>query len=388
LLLRALIGWLRYLASLKASNKFLPSEVRSVLLIELSRLGDVMVMLPSLTRFKMHFPKARIRVLVDERYVSLLRSSGIGCGCEGISDAHTARGTLLALKLVRSEPIDLAVSMSPPRRNAFITLASRSRMKVGYLSYVDSVTPFLVSTPVESFGFSTSSKTQYSNENIYKRSARICEALGIGGGEKGFVLEIEPADSGVVREDLRSHGLLPDRPYVLLHPFSGWEFRQWGLSQFRELAERIRKSDLCDVVVVCEQKDYGVLIRALGPASQLKVVLTSDLLKLAVLMKGSVMFVGNDSGPLHLAEALGIRTIGLFGPAPPELTGGQSARSISLYKKLDCSPCDQRTCVRPEKPCMSYHEVDEVFAAVVAALQIQVHERSLNVNGQGISAGS
>ncbi|MBM2841875.1 MAG: glycosyl transferase family 9 [Bacteroidetes bacterium] len=380
LLQRALIGSLRFLASQRGTENLQPSHIRTLLVVELTRLGDVMAMLSSLARFKTFFTNARILVLVDSRFLSLLDSLETGFEFIGISNPQTPTGLIRALRFVRKKPVDLAISMSSPRRNALVVLASNSRFKLGYLTYVDSVTPFLLSTPVQAFGFVLPANLRYAKENIYRRPALICEALGMN--ENGMLsrIDFKPDRYALVRARLEREGLIPNRDYVLLHAFSGWKFRSWDLSQFVALAGKIHDKLEHDIVMCCEEKDLEKLSSTIPPASPIRVVASSDLLDVAVLMKEAALFIGNDSGPLHLAAALNVRTVGLFGPAPPELTAPESNRGTNLYKRVECSPCDQRKCVRPENPCMGLHEVEDVFAAVATALGSRLHDKSLRAD--------
>jgi ADP-heptose:LPS heptosyltransferase len=86
--------------------------------------------------------------------------------------------------------------------------------------------------------------------------------------------------------------------------------------------------------------------------------------ELAKIIAGAKLFIGSDSGPLHLAAAVGTPSVGLFGPASPEITGPLVTMNSYLYKKVECSPCNQKDCVRKWNPCISLISVDEVFEAV------------------------
>jgi ADP-heptose:LPS heptosyltransferase len=73
---------------------------------------------------------------------------------------------------------------------------------------------------------------------------------------------------------------------------------------------------------------------------------------------------------------VGTPSVGLFGPAPPELTGSQMPIESHVYKRVECSPCDQETCVRRWAPCMTLITVDEVFDRVSKLLAAENRERT------------
>lgn len=80
------------------------------------------------------------------------------------------------------------------------------------------------------------------------------------------------------------------------------------------------------------------------------------------------LFIGNDSGPLHLAALLGVPVVGLFGPATPEHTAPYAARGVFVYRKVPCSPCSQTLCTMPANSCMNRITVEEVYDAASGLL--------------------
>jgi len=107
----------------------------------------------------------------------------------------------------------------------------------------------------------------------------------------------------------------------------------------------------------------------------------ADLIEMANVIARADLFIGCDSGPIHLATFLGVRSIGLYGPAAPELTRPVWSNSVmfrGLYHPVDCSPCDQRRCVRPGATCMGLISVGEVAETAKAILGAS-HERTVAI---------
>ncbi|HTP12414.1 MAG TPA: glycosyltransferase family 9 protein, partial [Bacteroidota bacterium] len=91
--------------------------------------------------------------------------------------------------------------------------------------------------------------------------------------------------------------------------------------------------------------------------------------ELCALLEQSVLYIGNDSGPLHLATALGVPTVGLFGPESPVFYGPLGDRHTSIYRRLPCSPCMNVYAAKSFRcpynaRCMKEIQVDEVFDAL------------------------
>lgn len=347
-----------------------PSEIRSILIVELTRLGDVVAMLPAVRLLAHHYTQASVTMLVDEQYAKLVRVAGLRCDVVGIQKPESFSGFLRAVTRARNLKADLALSMSPPKRNAAVTLASGARRKVGYLTYVNSLAPYLETTPVEAFGCITYGMENYGRENIEDRALKICKALGVIPGT------YSTSGKGIAQIDARGlssgRNHVPRRPFVVLHPFSGWEFRSWPLGNFTRIASMILAAGDYDVVFLCEKGEEGKLDPAkseLGGREDVHFVASDDLVYTATLLQRAAVVVCNDSGPLHLAAALGTGVVGLFGPAPPALTGPRGARGEFLFKHVECSPCNQTVCVRPTESCMTLITPDEVFGAVARQLR-------------------
>jgi ADP-heptose:LPS heptosyltransferase len=89
----------------------------------------------------------------------------------------------------------------------------------------------------------------------------------------------------------------------------------------------------------------------------------TTLLQYAAIVKRCDLFVGNDNGPMHMAAALGVPVVALFGPSDPREWGPRGEKVQVLYKRLDCRRCFHPTCARGEESCMKQISVEEVFAA-------------------------
>jgi ADP-heptose:LPS heptosyltransferase len=86
------------------------------------------------------------------------------------------------------------------------------------------------------------------------------------------------------------------------------------------------------------------------------------------VLKRCALFVGNDNGPMHMAAALGVPVVALFGPSDPAEWGPRGGRAEVLYKGLDCRRCFHPTCTRGEESCMKQIPVGEVLAAAARLL--------------------
>ena len=354
-------------------------EIDSLLVVELTRLGDVLSMLPAVRLLVSAYPFAIIHLFVDELYAPLLRGLELDIQVHGIPASATAAGLLRAIRTARKLNVRLACSMSPAKRNVILTMSSGSRFKVGYLHAVHSLVHYLSQARVESRGFALQADISCGADNIEERGLKVCLGLGLRPDGPLPPLELRAGLCDEVMDRPGMQGALPNGDYVVIHPFSGWRYRSWSLANYFDLARLLTSRMEVEVVflfVPRERTEWEKSLKYWGGEPQPRVFSSGDLLESAVLMKGAALFVGNDSGPLHLAACLGIPRIGLFGPSSPSLTAPRAGNGTYMYKEVDCSPCAQTQCIRPETPCIDLIDVDEVFEAALQAVQNRRPTRS------------
>lgn len=363
---KILTRWLLFLQQKRPSRPFDSSRITSILFMEFSRLGDGVAMLPVIESFRSFFPQARIAVAVDQRYRELFSMVPAVNSVCSFDRTNSLTGFLAARRALRAGHFDLVCSMSPSARNSLLTLGTHSSAKVGYFDVHDSMTPFLNHSKVDGIGVKLAVGEQYHMENIGDRGAKICRALGIPfTGTVRF--EIPPETRAKVHDFLVRSGYEEIRPLVVIHPFAGWEYRQWPLSQYAVVAQEMVKRHSAWVVFIgTKEESYRMQeFRETNPGiSDIAFFDSSDAGALTALLARAGLFIGNDSGPLHLASVMGIPTVGLFGPASPSLTGPQTHQDIGLFHQVECSPCNQIKCVRPDDPCINLITTEEVLGAL------------------------
>ncbi len=153
------------------------------------------------------------------------------------------------------------------------------------------------------------------------------------------------------------------RPFALYHPGAGWANKTWGEERFAALAERVREERGIAPVVSWGPGDEPRaedLSRRLGAAS----LPALDFRGLARVAAAASFFAAGDTGPLHLADALGVPTVALFGPTDPVRNGPYRRNGVEFSSSLRCAPCNDR--YREIKPCLSETSPEDVARAVFA----------------------
>lgn len=370
--------WLQYLNfknSFKHKSKFEKSSIKNILLIELSRMGDVVSMIPALKCLMWNLPHSTFTIAVDKKYtgifkyfisLGLLDSNSIKLIPNDKTD--TIKGLISAEESLKNSHFDLICSMSPSFRNAFLTLRLKAEYKIGFFRSNSFFTPFLEDNLIEAYGISDFSSYSFKNENIEERGIKICVALG-------FDLKLKDI------YDRKAFRVTTNNPYIVLHPLSGWEYRNWKIENYAQLIDNIIEITQIKVVIIGseEEKLYGERLKELTKyKANITTVFEEKLETVMQYLSNAFLFIGNDSGPLHLASALGVQSIGLFGPAPPELTAPKNKQNFYFYKQVDCSPCEQIDCIRPVNPCMNLIQVDEVTQKAVELIKSKLEMKENN----------
>ena len=172
-------------------------------------------------------------------------------------------------------------------------------------------------------------------------------------------------------------GASGDERLVALHPFAAFPPRGWPLGSFAELSAKLAAAGYRPCLLGAPA-DRGLLepVRALFDASCLDLVGVGNIRLTMALLRKAALFIGNDSGVMHLAAAAGIPMVALFGPQSPVRFGPWSERARVIYKQFSCSPCRQKFFTECEpsqrgKPaCVEAITMDEVFREAVELLSM------------------
>ncbi len=177
------------------------------------------------------------------------------------------------------------------------------------------------------------------------RNLLFLQALGAGGGGTPGPLRLHyaPEDRETVDRLLAECGLLPGEPFIALHPGARRESKRWPSTYFSDLLRTMAKNGLPRPLLLGDRGEASLLsqieARSGVPVSVLAGRIPLDLLP--HFLSRAILFVGNDSGPLHMAALSGVPTLSFYGSSDPGRTGpwGDPQRNIVLREPIACSPC-------------------------------------------------
>ncbi|MBU6324565.1 MAG: glycosyltransferase family 9 protein [Bacteroidetes bacterium] len=160
-------------------------------------------------------------------------------------------------------------------------------------------------------------------------------------------------------------------PFAVLHTGARRELRRWPAERFAALARQLHAQYGLSIVLPGGPDEQEAL-QALAATMEVPVQVFPAQFSLnhfAALCVKAALFVGNESGPLHIACAMNAPVVGIYGPGVREVFYPWSERNALVHHVLECNPCDQIHCVYPDSPCIRRASLEEVLDAVKQVMQ-------------------
>ncbi|MCX6292319.1 MAG: glycosyltransferase family 9 protein [Bacteroidetes bacterium] len=159
--------------------------------------------------------------------------------------------------------------------------------------------------------------------------------------------------------------------FAVLHTGARRQLRKWPLNQYVALATYLESEKKMNVVFCGDKNDLGDItkIQEMISFKTYSVAGTFSLSEFSSLVSKASLFVGNESGPLHIASVAGVSSLGLFGPGEPHVFYPRGKKTAYVHQVLECNPCGQVHCVHPENPCIQRITLEEVKSKVEALLK-------------------
>ena len=344
-----------------------------ILLVRLREIGDVVFTTPALRALRQHFPHARLTYLVEPLAAPIVGSNLRLDEVIVAPRAHLLSDIALGWRL-RAARYDLAIDFHGGPRASLLTWLSGAPVRVGY------------DVPGRGWMYSTrvarprAARPRHAVRNQWD----LLEAIGIAADAETFAAEmpVEAAAAATVEDRLRREGLRPSDRIIVMHVSAGNPFRRWPQQSFAEVVAALvtRHGDARLIVTSgpSERDAAGRVVdeaRAqLPPESRHRVLSTVEysLAELRALFDRAALFIGGDSGPLHIAATSAVPIVGLYGPTLPVRSAPWRDRSLVTESveggDLECRPCDQRRCVPGDFRCLTRISPAAVIAAADRAL--------------------
>lgn len=338
-----------------------------ILIIRLSSIGDVVHALPAVGALRDRYPGCRISWLVEDQAADLLR------GYQGIDRVIAVRkwrllGDIRSLRFgqalsvaqellheLRQDHYDLVIDFQGLLKSGVLACLARGKRRLGYANAREGSHLF----------YSERAPAPAFHDHAIARHMALLQVLGISDVPVSFAFYFGPDITARVDAICYQEAIDSGRPAVCFNPATTWPTKLWEQDKAARLCALLHEQCGAQVLLVGAAGDQARLeqIRSLAGPGARNLAGRLSLRELACQVSRSDLMISMDSGPMHIACAVGTPVVALFGPTAPWRTGPFGSGHSVVRTALACSPCFQRGhCPEEHHRCMRDITVEEVFA--------------------------
>ncbi len=341
----------------------------NILIVKLSAIGDVIQTLPALNAVRNYYPNANITWLVEEDAAPLVQGHEALDRViiskrkrwlrelQGSSFLAAIKEVYNFIKALRDTRYDMILDFQALLKSGILIALARGRRKIGFdkgLEHMEYSYIFL-NERIPSVDMEI---------HALNRGMMLLHAVGIPSNDVEYKLPVFDHDHKKIDELMRSYGMSELRPFIAINPMAKWETKLWPADRFAQLADKIIARCGIKIIFTGSSDDRLSIDRIISKMNLRAVNLSgkTTLTELAALYEKASLVISTDTGPMHLAAAIGTPVVALFGPTAPWRTGPYGSGNKVVRIDMACSPCFKRRCERPE--CMHEISVKQVMEVV------------------------
>lgn len=343
-------------------------DIRKILVIRLSSVGDIVHALPAVAALGTTFPHVEITWLIEARYASLLEGNPflkrvltldtLGWR-KRLFSPRTAREAARGIRLLRGGKFDAVIDFQGLVKTALIGRLARAQRRVGLASG-------WLKEPVAAL-FYSEQVMAHGAKHVVEENLALAGGMGAKADKWQFPLPCGAIDE---RWALETAARMNPEPFILISPGAGWIAKRWPPSSYAQLIARLEREGPWSIVVsgsAAEEEEIRLIVNESG-ARHAHYVPTS-ILQFIALARRALVFIGGDTGPLHIAAALGVPIVAIYGPTDPGRNGPFAAADITIWNGEPIN--HSRRAKQPR--FLEGIPVEDVVAAVYARLA-RTHE--------------
>ncbi|NUQ61878.1 MAG: glycosyltransferase family 9 protein [Pirellulales bacterium] len=295
-----------------------------IAIVRLSAIGDVIHGLPVLCALRQRFPRAALAWVVEERAAALLR------GHPSLDNLMTVpRGWLKSPKSVlhlrrqlRQFQADIAIDLQGLAKSALVARLTGARVRIGFGDEKGRELSWCLNNRL----------VRTTAPHIIDSNLELLRPLGIESPAVRFEIPETPADRESAERFLAEAKLTGD--FAVINPGAGWPSKLWPAERYAAVGRHLgRAHGLPSLVVWAGRQERGWADEIVaGSEGHGRMAPSTSLTELAALLRRARLFVGSDTGPLHLAAAVATPCVGLYGPMPAERNGPYGPGQIAIQR--------------------------------------------------------
>lgn len=330
-------------------------------------IGDMVLLTPTLRALKQCFPNSHIAMLLRPHVADLMRVNPYVDSCIVDNKQEGFFSSLIRLTTsVKNENFHVCLVLHPTSyRNALIPFFARVPIRIG--------------SNYRLRGFFLTSSCQYLYEihevNRYQSVFNLLQDLSPQISSHTTTSELEfwhtANDQSAIKKLLQKEGVTKKDRLITVNIGTTWQTKQWDVKYFKRVISEISHRITNVKIIITGSISEQILTDNLSSAdSTINVVGKTTILQLGALLEICELCLTCDSGPMHIAAAVGTPCIALFGPTDPVRHKPFGEGHTIIEKQVSCRPCYQRACQRKDKPNLCMNEIDatDVIDAILNRL--------------------
>jgi lipopolysaccharide heptosyltransferase II len=345
-----------------------------ILIVRLREIGDVVFTTPAVAALRRQFPRGRLAYLVEPLAAPVVASNPHLDEVLVAPRRHAAADVLLGRRL-QKQRYDLALDFHGGPRASLLTWLSRAPIRIGYE----------VAGRSWMYTHRVPRPRGWRPRHAVQNQWDLLAAIGVpppSPDTSPVEMRTDEASAAAIRSRLAVLGISPRDELIVIHVSAGNPFRRWPREAFAALAAALAARDEKRRVIVTagpSERDAAAAVidgarTALPASSRSRVMDSGDLPlgELRALVDRATLFIGGDSGPLHVAATSRVPIVGLYGPTLPVRSApwrdpALAAEAVETLG-LECRPCDQRVCAPGDFRCLTRITPEAVLEAAERAL--------------------
>ena len=345
----------------------LQRSARSILIVQLGDIGDVVLSIPAFRTVRENFPEAKVTVAVRAKAHELIAQIPWVEGAIAVNeDRRSPLGELRHQReffsLVRRHRFDLAFDLRTGTRGAILAWLSGAKERVGFFDPEGHWRNRL---------FTRLYRLDYRlPQHVSAYYSSLLRAHGLTVSEAAPEMRVPPEMREGAVKILQAAGSPAELPVIAIQPFSLWRYKEWDIDKLVLLVQRILATCRVSIAVTGspdEQSRAEDIVGRFGPDTPHVYNLAgkTTLGELSALIAACRLFIGLDSAGIHIAAAVGTPTVAIFGPSAPASWAPIGESHAFVQKDLPCVPCRQKGCNGSGvSRCLEELDVDEVWRTV------------------------
>jgi len=324
-------------------------------------IGDVIFALPALESLKANYPRGEVWIAAHPWVKDLFLGTPYAGRVIAVADGHGPGALRAAAKNLQSHRFDIGLLLTNSLSSALLFSLARIPERWGYRR--------------GGRGLFLTKRVLPGNPGHVRHMVlhylQLLEGLGLRILPPEIRMSVSEEEKEAARNSVRAFGLDPGKQFALIAPGAAYgQAKRWPATKFAALAGRLREQKKLEVLVVGGAGDAPLaeeIASALDPPPPSLAGKTS-LRQMLALISEAAVFISNDTGPVHMANALRVPVVAVFGPTDPRVTAPfHEPATVVKRDDIPCWPCSYRACPYDHR-CLVQISAEEVFSAAAAYL--------------------